>query len=306
MSKTMQILIPSVGDSSTRTQSKSVTIQNLQSIDSISVNTGSVAYTKTGNVVNITCSNGVSVRQTQDTPTKTASSSQQSSANSFPATVFYNDGVYSGNIPKSGLSFVVSGSYTPADSKTQTATQSCTIFQDWTWTGTSWVKTGGQYNNAASSMSYNSGGYSGTLSLGSVTGGTPPAPVGHSTGLDTTTTTASGTGNYSGTVTKPASDTRIWQQNYSGTVSGATTTTDYYAYVVNLTYTDTVRIGTVHYQTTSGMITLPVYDLTMTLPILRIKLPSSIGCFELVSAGDTRSSGVHVMTQYGLKAIAKI
>jgi hypothetical protein len=54
------------------------------------------------------------------------------------------------------------------------------------------------------------------------------------------------------------------------------------------------------------MITLPVYDLTMTLPILRIKLPSSIGCFELVSAGDTRSSGVHVMTQYGLKAIAKI
>lgn len=307
MSKTMTIKIPTSGDSSTRTQTKTVTIPNLKSVDNITVNTGTVSYTKTGNDVAITCQNGASVRQTSSQSSITPSIYQQSSSNSFPASIPYDDGTYKGTLYKSGLSYVKSGSYTPSDTIPVTYVTSCTIYADWQlseMTGT-WVKIR-SYNNAPSSITYDPGtGYSGPLSLKSVSGGTPPAKTGPGTPGEIATTSASGNATYSGDITKPASDTRVWEQLYTNTVYGPATYTDYYAYTVTLTYTDSVKLGTVNYKTTSGIVSLPVYDLTMALPILRIKVGSAIGCFELVPTNDSRASNIRINTQYGIKAIAK-
>lgn len=304
MSKTMTVYIPTTGDSSSRTQSKVVTINNLKSVDSITVNTGTVTFSKNGNDITITCNNGVSVRQTNSMSSQYVTSYQNSSSNSFSATMPYNSGGYSGTLSKNGLSYVISGSYTPSDSHGQSDSRSCTVFQNWSYDGDSWVMSGNRYSNAPSSINYSSGGYVGVLPLTSLSG-TPPTKTGSGQFGQTATTQTAGSASYYGTVTSPASDTRVWRQDYAGTVYGPTTYTDYYAYVVTLTYTDTVRIGTVNYKTSTGIVSLPVYDLTMTDSSVRIKLPSAIGCFELVSIGDVKASNIRIQTQKGLKAIAK-
>jgi hypothetical protein len=104
-------------------------------------------------------------------------------------------------------------------SRTQTDSRACTISQSWAYDGDAWVTNGGQTNNAASSVSYNSGGYSGTLGLTGVSGGSPPAPTGTASFGATRTTTASGTASYSGTVS--TSDTRT----YGWVTSGSQTST---------------------------------------------------------------------------------
>jgi len=300
----MTVNIPSTGDNTAQAQSTTVTIPNLKSVDAISVNTGTVTKSVSGNTITINCSGGASVRSSQSTPSQPANDSRTSGSNSFPSSIPYNSGGYSGTLYTNGLSFVASGSYYPGDSKTATGSQSCTVSRDYTYLSGGWTATSGVYNNAPGSIPYNSGGYSGTLSLTSVSGN-PPAKTGSGTLGDTVTMSTAGTASYSGTVSSPSSDTRVWQQNYSGTVYGTPVTTYYYAYVVTLTYTDTVKLGTVNYKTPNGIISLPVYDLTMTLPIARIKLPSAIGCFELLPVNDARASNVRIMTQYGLKAIGK-
>lgn len=307
MAKTITVYIPTTGDSATRQQSKTVTINNLKSVDAISVNTGTVSHTITGNDIVITCNNGVAVRNSSYTPSQYVTGTLINGSNSFPTTMNYYDGStgYSGNIPKSGLSYVDSGSYTPADSKTATSSNAQAVYQDWKYQGGVWVYVGQPYWNAPSSRSYNSGGYSGTLYLQNGPNASPPYPSGSGSTGATTTTNAAGTANYSGTVTKPAEDTRIWRQDYAGNIYGPSSYTDYYAYVVTLTYTDTVKLGTVNIKTPTGVLALPVYDLTMADPIFRIKLPNAIGCFELVPVGDVRASNIRVQTQKGLKAIAK-
>ena len=302
----MTVYIPTTGDSTSQAQSKVVTIPNLKSVDSISVNTGTVTKTISGNDVTINCSGGTSVRQTSSQPSQNATDYRTSSSNSFPSSVSYNSGGYSGTLYTSGLSYVISGSYTSGDSKTATGSQTGTETAYWEClpSGDSWFWYQYPTNTLPSTISYNDGTYSGTLSLQSTSGGAP-TKTGTGTPGAHATTSGSITGSYSGTVTKPSSDTRVWRQDYSGTVYGSTTYTYYYAYVVTLTYTDTVKLGTANYKTTSGIISLPVYDLTMALPILRIKLPNAIGCFELLPINDARASNIRVNTQYGIKAIAK-
>ncbi|KAB3527512.1 RHS repeat-associated core domain-containing protein [Alkaliphilus serpentinus] len=75
------------------------------------------------------------------------------STNSFPRTITYNKNGYSGELQKDGSSIanVISGNYTPAHSKNVSHSDN---------TGTTYP---------SSSYSYSQGGYSGTLSLGSVT-----------------------------------------------------------------------------------------------------------------------------------------
>jgi hypothetical protein len=89
-----------IGESQQRNQSKTVALSRLQSVSSVSVNTGSVGYSVSGSNVTLNVSNGSPSRTY--TPSETATASQTSNSNSFPATVSYNDGTYSGTLSKSG------------------------------------------------------------------------------------------------------------------------------------------------------------------------------------------------------------
>ena len=108
-----------------RTQSTTITIPNLLSVNSVTSNNGNVSFTRNGNNITITVSNGKSTSSSSYTPSKVASTTLTSSTDSFPATTNYNDGTYSGSIPKSGSSSknLVSGTYIPADTKTATDTR---------------------------------------------------------------------------------------------------------------------------------------------------------------------------------------
>ncbi|MCK2000699.1 hypothetical protein MZM54_04760 [[Brevibacterium] frigoritolerans] len=154
---------------------------------------------------------------------KTATDYRTSSVNSFPTSVPYNNGGYTGTL-YSGTSYVASGTYTASDSKTQTDSRTGTFTCSWAWSGTYWFQDGNWTTDIPRTISYNSGGYSGTLSL---------TDEGHRT-CDFSTDVGSGPGtyagerrtadvpawgNYSGTVTKPASDTRVYRMDYSGTVN---------------------------------------------------------------------------------------
>lgn len=207
-------------------RSQTITIPNLQSIDSISVDTGNVSYSINGEQVTITVSNGTATSSLYNSTkySKFVLAFRTSSNNSFNSTYGYSDGSgYSGYLPKSMSSYVISGSYSPSDTKTVSDT-----------------RTGYDYGNSPSdvlstynppsSINYNSGGYSGILSRSSVSRGS--WEVGWSAFWRRLVTA-----HYSGPVTKPASDTRVWRQNYSGTVYKGGTDY-YYSYTVTLQYTD--------------------------------------------------------------------
>lgn len=222
--------IVSFSESTSSSQSKSVTIKNLGSVTSASVNTGNVTYSVNNNVVTINVSNGTPTRSS--TPSKTATDSRTSSTNSFSSSISYNSGEYSGNLSKNGSSFVISGS--AAGSKTASGTHDSIAWNQYRWNGSSWVIID-SYSPNTPTISYgpDSDGYSGTLSKTSASyiSSSGTAPSNPSVG---TTYTQYNTwrGYYSGTVTKP--DNRVYQQNYSGTVYG--TTIYYYTYTVTLNY----------------------------------------------------------------------
>lgn len=187
---------------------------------------------------------------------KQATATRTGSTSTFPSTVFVSSGGYSGDIPQSGSAFVTSGTLVTFDQKSIEISQSCSITWYWVWTGSSWSSnTNPAWTHSTSSTyNYSSGGYTGTLSRNTVTPGTrPSAPSSPGTSVGQTTSISASTGtvwysglvtrqasdtrqwqqNYAGTITKPAVDTRIWQQNYSGTVYKAGTD-DYWTYSVTL------------------------------------------------------------------------
>lgn len=77
-----------------------------------------------------------------NTSSKTQTDYRTSSSNSFPSSIYYNSGGYSGTLYRSGSSFVTSGS--PGDSKS-----------------VSDYRTSSTASSFPSSISYNSGGYTG-------------------------------------------------------------------------------------------------------------------------------------------------
>lgn len=232
----MTFLVP---ESTSSTSTQTVILPNFKGLTSVTVNTGNVSYSMNGSSLTFTVSSGTPTRSTQSsyTPSKTASSSQSTtggaSAPSFPSSVSYNDGVYSGSLSKSGgpSSVLESGSAGGSKSASTTGGGSGTA-------GDCSAAAADAYNGAASSVSYgpDAQGYSGTLSK---------------SGYSMTSCRKRGTGDdsdyiasisvtYSGTVTKP--DTRVyrWTQGYSGTVYGTTQyyTTYYYAYTITVEYVD--------------------------------------------------------------------
>jgi uncharacterized repeat protein (TIGR02543 family) len=213
--KTMTVNIPESGDNASQAQSRTITIPNLTSVNSISVNTGNVSYSRNGDRVTINVSGGDSVRSDNDPNkySKDATDYRESKSASFPNTIPYSDGEgYNGTLSKSGTSYVVRGEYIPADTYDATSKM-----------GPS------PYNTGFPSSIYTTrpGGYSGNLyAIGD--------PFWHED-------PNFGTGYcqiYSGTLTRPESDTRVWRQDYLGAVykEGADY---YYAYVVTLDYADT-------------------------------------------------------------------
>lgn len=249
-SKQMVVNFP---ESTQQNRSQTVTIPNLKSVLNVAVNTGSVTYTANGDQVTINVSGGSPVRYTTSnyTPSKTVSDSRTSSTNSFPSTISYNDGIYSGTLSKSGsaTSTVVSGS--PPASKTATGTRTsqgdssegCPMAQS---SATAGLPTSIPYSDSA--------GYTGTLSRTSSSVGSCSRS---GTNSDNWQWFATATGNYSGTVSKPDTRQYNYTQAYSGTVYGPAQTsyTYYYAYTATVTYED--NLG---------------QTLTLTLPVNGVQL----------------------------------
>jgi hypothetical protein len=92
------------GESQQQSQSKTVSLSNLASVDSITVNTGSAGYSINGNQLTLNVLGGSPERTS--TPSKGASQTLSNTSNSFPATVSYNDGTYSGTLNKNGGSYI--------------------------------------------------------------------------------------------------------------------------------------------------------------------------------------------------------
>jgi len=184
----MNTIVFNPNESTSRTQTHTFTIDDLVSVESVSVNTGSVSVVSVvDDVVTLSCVNGAYTRQV-----------------------------------------LAGGSYTPADSKTVTNTISQSFSYEIYWSSYKYFLR--VYPPSPSSgISYNSGGYSGTLNI------TNPMALedqvvsilnninnsyDYDDGIKTGSTSA--VFSYSGTVTKPASDTRYY--------------TYYYQYIITINY----------------------------------------------------------------------
>lgn len=148
---------------------------------------------------------------------------RQSSINSFDSTFAYSQDGFSGTLTKSGASFVAWGSYTEAASKPGYDKCESTKPGKYNTQG-NWVQTG-DMSTCPSSKFYSEGEFSGTLQKTSST----DVKLCPSTGTPNYVCTFQWRANYTGTITKPASDNRMYQQNYSGTVTrpGTSITTRY-------------------------------------------------------------------------------
>lgn len=240
-------------ESTSQSQTQVKYVPNLTQVSSVKVDNGSVSYTVSGDNITFKLSNGTGKKvQTGGTYTpadsKTVTDKKSTDTggdpNKLPSSIAYNSGGYTGTLTKSGAATVTSGNYTPADTKQTSITQQAVFVCDWVSnsnTTVSW-SAGGDWKISPETISYNSGGYTGILPWTDQTHSscdtvkpTNTAPVG--THKNPTT---SATVTYSGSVSKPASDTRIWTQNYSGTVTKpAVDTRTYetrYQYKVEVSY----------------------------------------------------------------------
>lgn len=171
-------------ESTSRTQTQTWTIPNVKSVSSVKVSSGNVSYSVSGSTVTFNLSNGT-VTRTQ----------------------------------------LTGGSYTPADTKTVNQTIRYYLKQYSKWNGTQWVlsrETLSPYSSVQSSISYNSGGYVGSLGQNGynyVDSEGYPSPSNPSVGQEYQSASASVDYYYSGPVTRPASDTRTYAYYYQYTVT---------------------------------------------------------------------------------------
>lgn len=223
-------------ESTARNRTQSITIPNLKRVVSVTANTGTAGYSVNGNEVTVDVSGGTHTRYTTSnyTPSKSVSDSRTSSTDSFPGSISYNDGTYSGTLSKSGGSTasVVSGS--PAASKTASSSRSSS--------GSGSDGCSSAQSSAAQGLSSpvpysDTEGYSGTLPRTGISYGECKRS---GQGSDNWEWSVTAFATYSGTVSKPDTRKYNYTQGYSGTVYGPTQTsyTYYYAYTVTVTYED--------------------------------------------------------------------
>lgn len=151
---------------------------------------------------------------------RTVSEHRYSGTNSFPGSIYYSQQGFSGTLTRDGDSYVVSGSYAPTQSRTETSSCTNNIPGKYNASG-QWVQTG-PGTDCPSTIPYNSGGFSGTLNRTSTT----TIKACQSPGTPNYVCTKSFQANYSGTVTKPGYDTRQWGQKFTGIVIKPAQTSD--------------------------------------------------------------------------------
>ncbi|MDO8685566.1 MAG: hypothetical protein Q7J78_02735 [Clostridiales bacterium] len=145
-----------------------------------------------------------------------------SSSGGFPENLSYSSAGYSGTLFKSGQPYVISGTYTPAESKTVTVYSVINTVTSKGWNNPWQQDSSTQSNPADPQYNYNSGGFTGILPrTGTEEGlGNPDHGIYHwgtaVNGRSPWTCHRYYRAIYSGTVTKPAQDTRIWRQDYYG------------------------------------------------------------------------------------------
>lgn len=312
----MPTVTVSFPESTQRSRSKTVNVPNLGKVTSITANTGNATYTQSGNDLTVSVSNGTATRSTSSsyTPSEYVSTYQTGSSSSFPSSITVSQGGITGSISKSGSAYVISGSEPVTTWKRCEADAAATLTYRYRWTGTSWAFDDSWVRPETTSYS-DAEGYSGTLNFARYNGSLPnPPPTsagdGQSAGY-TTTRSTSGTATYSANLTKSTPDTRVWRQDYAGTIYGSTqtTTTYYYAYEVTVVYEDAqIQIGAIKLAGKSGLIEIPVFDINVGMDgknMLRLSLGDGIGCLKLVPVGDATASPLFVYTVNGIKSIAK-
>lgn len=214
-------------ESTSSSRSNTFTIDNLISIDEITVDNGSVTYSVAGNKITVNVSGGNSRSEYDSSKySKSASDYKTSSTNSFPSSMSYSSDGYSGTLYKDGGSYVSSGEYIPSDEKylSSEAIRVLVSYENGT-------KVSG---DIPSTYNYNKYGYSGRLQFSGPTEGTRlliEKILGENL-----------TGNYSleflysGSVSKPSVDTRIYRQNYKGYIYKGGYNY-YYKYKIDMKYT---------------------------------------------------------------------
>lgn len=227
--------------------SKIVSIPKLKEVVNVTVNTGTVIYSVNGDNVNINANGGLPSRTVWNATkySKPASDKRQTAAggspDALPTTIDYSEDGYSGSLSKEGSAMVISGEYIPPEVKNITnykhelgrcklsSTLECPLPTS---------------RSAPRTVYYNVDGFSGYLTrvgeewdvyYGNTKSGycsycsVPPSSSYHDY--------HEAYAYYSGTVTKPGIDTRVWEQNYSGTIYKGDYD-KYYSYTVTIEYID--------------------------------------------------------------------
>lgn len=254
-------------ESTTRTQNQTLTIPNLKTVSLVSVNTGNVSYKVSGETITFTLQGGSVTRTVQtggsytpsDSKTATDSRSCTSGIGCTPASIPYDDGVYSGTLAGGTETATVTGGSTGG-------TKTVSKFVDPASVGTGSTEASAKSNalaGVASSYPYSDGqGYNGNLPLTS-------KAVYMTKQLGPTSWEAYAAAQYDGTATKP--DTRTWRydRSYSGTVtkpaSDTRTYNYYYQYTVTVNYSDnsipSISLVTSDNQTLSQAVTSNTYTI---------------------------------------------
>lgn len=235
----MQQLIFNLPESLSRIQNQNITVPKLKEVSSITTNTGSVSIESIlKDVISIKLTNGTSTRKEETggiyTPADTKYVTNERSSN-------YNSGGYTGTLSQ----YVYSGTLVPADSKVYNTYRRATATAAWKVINGEWVAGATIGGTLEESYYYSSGGYSGTIYRTTYRGesanfdnalwgpDTPASPEGATVSI-----TAWIEYNYSGTIYRPESDTRVYR--YRGYVTRPavdTRTYDYYyQYVVTVNY----------------------------------------------------------------------
>lgn len=275
---TLKHKIITTTSSTSQTQSQIVNIPNLLNIVSITSDTGTVNYSTVGENVTINASGGI-VKSTQWNSTKFTTLKTltlNSWSNNLSSTYNYDDGTYSGTLKGMGVTSAVvqtGGTYTPADTQNFTvqgysapggAVPSTYYYNNNGYVGTlyptggsslvSGSPAGSKYvdvdiypgNTLVQYSIYNDGVYSGSVSyVGSYYswGGSPPGYDSRYIGTVYKPDDRVYVQSYTGSATKPASDTRTWATQYSQNYSGAVYAGGYdnlYSYTLTIGYYDDV------------------------------------------------------------------
>lgn len=229
-------------ESTSRSRSQTQNIQDIGEPITLSVDTGSASYSISGRDLTVNVSNGIAVGSGIEYKYDASGYLTDANPSNFPSTYSYNDGTYTGNLPKSGS--VYQSGFIPSDAKNVSWDWVATLTWRFKWSGTSWSfdsgSPGASRVDPPTQTYSDADGYVGTLDYSSWNGSTPDYPpnsagAGQDAGY-TTTRSINGSATYYGTAFREAKT--LYRQDYYGT---AQRNVNYYTYNVTVTYTSIPR-----------------------------------------------------------------